>query len=118
MAGDLGDFRPLPVAREVDRRSAPHRQADDAIDLLAVADATEVVAPDGLLGVAKQIGACDVMVMTGFATAQAGEIGFCPVGAGTVDAVALLVVDPVHGEAGMQSVPGGALIGMESEWCL
>ena len=34
------------------------------------------------------------------------------IGAGASDAVALLVVDPPHGELGVQRVPGRALVGM------
>ena len=39
MAAELGGPGGLPVAAEIDRRLAPHRQHDDAIHLLAVADA-------------------------------------------------------------------------------
>jgi len=53
-----------------------------------------------------------VVVMAELATAQAGEAGLCPVGAGAVDAVAVLVVDPLHGEPGVQRVPGRALVGV------
>jgi hypothetical protein len=48
-----------------------------------------------------------------FGPAQAGEVGFCAVGAGTADAVAVLVIDALHRKAGMQRVPSRALIGME-----
>jgi hypothetical protein len=53
-----------------------------------------------------------MVVMAEFTSAQPGEIGFRAVGAGAVHAVALLMVDPLHGEAGVQLVPGGALVGM------
>src|SRR6201989_119823 len=65
----------LPVAAEVDRRPAPHRQSDDAIDLLAVADAAEILPPGRLAGVADEIRPGDVVLMAGATAAQTGEIG-------------------------------------------
>ena len=52
------------------------------------------------------------MMVPQLAAAQAGEVGLCPVGAGTVDALAILMVDPLHGELGMKRVPGRALVGV------
>ena len=101
MAAELGGPGALPIAAEIDRRLAPHRQPDDAIHLLAVADAAEVLAPGRLAGVTDEIGSGDVVVMSKFAAAQPGEIGFRGIGAGTADAEAILVVDPLHGEAGI-----------------
>ena len=102
----------LPIAAEIDRRLAPHRQPDDAVDLLTVIDAAEVLAPGCFPGVADEIRPGDVVVMSEFAAAQAGEIGFCAIGAGAPDAEAILVVDPLHGEAGVQRVPRRTLVGM------
>ncbi len=51
--------------------------------------------------------------MSELAATQTGEVGFSAVGAGAVDAVTVLVVDPLHGKAGVQRIPGRALIGME-----
>ena len=93
---------------------AVHRPADDAMHLLAVADAAEILAPGRFLGVAHEIRPGNVVVMAEFAPAQAAEVGFSAVGAGIVDAVAVLVVDPPHREPGVQPVPGRALIGMNS----
>ncbi len=42
-------MRALPVAAEIDRRSAPHGQASNAEDLIAVADAAAVFTPSGFL---------------------------------------------------------------------
>ncbi len=80
--------------------------------LLAIADTPQVVAPGGLLGVADQIGPSNVIVVAKLGTAQAGEVGLRPVGAGAIDAVAVLVVDPLHGKPGVQRVPCWALVGM------
>jgi hypothetical protein len=80
--------------------------------LLAVADNAEILAPGRFLGVASEIRPSDVMVMAGFAAAQARKVGFGAIGAGTINAVAVLVVDPLHREPGVQRIPGQALIGM------
>src|SRR5215213_20268 len=94
------------------RWSAPHGQPDRTMHLLAVAEAPGVFPPGSLLGIAEQIPPGDGMVVPQLAAAQAGEVGFRVVGAGPVDAVALLMVDPPHGKAGMQPGPGRALIGI------
>ena len=92
--------RTLPVAAEVDRGSQPHRQLDDAVRLLAVADAARIFPPGRFLSVAEEIGPGDVVMVADLAAAQAGEEGLCAVGAGTVQAVALLMVDPPSSEPG------------------
>ena len=107
MAIELGGACTLPIAAKIDRWPASHRQADDAVHLLAVADAAEVLAPGCLLGIAEEIRPSDVVVMPEFAPAQAGEVGFCAIGAGAVDTVAVLMVDPLHGEPGVQLVQAG-----------
>jgi hypothetical protein len=48
------------------------------------------------------------------AATKPGEIGFGASGAGAVDAVAILMVDPLHAEAGAQCVPGRAFISVHS----
>ncbi len=80
--------------------------------LLAVADPAQVFPPCCFLRVAEEIGAGNVMMVPQLAAAQAGEVRLCPVGAGAVDAVAVLVVDPLHGEPGVQRVPGRAFVGV------
>jgi hypothetical protein len=86
----------LPVAAEIDRRSAPHRQSNHAVDLLAVADAAQVLAPSGLLSIADKVRPGDVVVMSEFAATQSGEVGFGTIGAGAVDAIAVLVAVSVN----------------------
>ena len=76
----------LPVAAEVNRWPALHRQTDNTVRLLAVADAAEVLPPGCLLGIAKEIRPGDMVVMPELATAQAGEIGLRRIGASTADA--------------------------------
>src|SRR3954462_3277473 len=88
------------------RRSAAQGQADHAMHLLAVAKAPGVLPPGRLLGVAEEIRTGDVMVVPELAAAQARDVGFRAIGAGAVDAVALLVIDPPHREPGVQLVPG------------
>src|SRR4051812_44736874 len=113
VAGASGCAGTLPVAAEIDRRSAAQGQADHAMHLLAVAKAPGVLPPGRLLGVAEEIRTGDVMVVPELAAAQARDVGFRAIGAGAVDAVALLVIDPPHREPGVQLVPGRALIGMQ-----
>jgi len=83
LAADLGGLGALPVAAEVHRRPAAHRQADHAVDLLAVADAPQVLTPSRFLSVAGQIRSGNVVVMAEFAATQAGEVGLGTVGSGT-----------------------------------
>jgi hypothetical protein len=54
LAAGLGSLRALPITAEINRRSAPHRQADHAVDLLAVADPAQVLAPGRLLSVTDE----------------------------------------------------------------
>src|SRR5689334_21210439 len=112
VATELGGACTLPIAAEIDRWPAAHRQTDNTVRLLAVADAAEVLAPGCLLGIAEEIRPSDVVVMPEFAAAQTGEVGFYAIGAGAFDAVAVLMVDPPHGEPGVQLVPGRALVGV------
>src|SRR3984885_5585555 len=98
---------------EIDRGPTPHRQPDDAVDLLAVADAAAVLTPRHFLGVAEKIPPGDMVMVPEFAAPQAREIGFGGIGAGAVEAVGFLMVDPLHRKAGVQLVPGGALVGMQ-----
>ena len=86
VATELGGACTLPIAAEIDRWPAAHRQADNAVRLLAVADAAEVLAPGCLLGIAEEIRPSDVVVMPEFAAAQTGEVGFCAIDAGAFDA--------------------------------
>ena len=45
----------MPVAAEIDRRFAMHRQSDNTIDLVAVADAAQVLTPSRLLGITDEV---------------------------------------------------------------
>lgn len=69
--------------------------------LPAVADPARVLWTYCLLRGADERGAGDVVAMPKLAAAQAGKAGLCPIGAGAVDAVAVLMVDPLHGKLGM-----------------
>ena len=102
----------MPVAAEVNRRPAPHGQASNAEDLIAIADAAQVFTPGGFLGIAKQIRPGNVVVMAKLAATQAGKVGLRAIRAGAVYAEAILMVDPLHRKAVVQRVPRGAFIGM------
>jgi hypothetical protein len=112
MAVDLGGPGALPVAAKIHRRAAPHRQTGDAVDLITVAGAAQVLTPGRFLRVTNQIRSRSVMVMSHFAATQAGEVGFGAIRASAVYTIAIMMVDPPHGETGMQHVPGGTFIGM------
>ena len=71
MAADLGGLRALPVPAEIDRGPTPHRQPDDAVDLLAFADAAAVLTPRHFLGVAEKIPPGDMVMVPEFAAPQA-----------------------------------------------
>src|SRR5208283_1760070 len=64
------------------------------------------------LGVANQIRPRNVVVMAKLAATQARKVGLRTIRAGAVYTEAILMVDPLHGEAGVQRVPGGAFIRM------
>src|ERR1700712_5344933 len=81
--------------------------------LFAGADAAQVLAPRRFLGIAEQVRAGDVMMVAEFGPTQTGEVGLRAVGTGAIDAVAVLVIDPAHREAGVQRIPGRALIGVD-----
>lgn len=55
-----------------------------------------------------------MMMMSRFTTPQSGDVGLSAIGARTVDAVAVLMIDPRHDEVGMQRVPSGDFIGMSN----
>jgi hypothetical protein len=61
---------PLPVSAKVDRRRAPHRQLDDAVDLLTVTDHAKILTPGCFLGVASKIRAGDMVVMSELGATQ------------------------------------------------
>jgi hypothetical protein len=63
--------------------------------------ATMILAPGRLLRAPEQIGASNMVVVADLGTAHATEKFLCPIGAGTVEAVSLFVIDPLHFKAGM-----------------
>jgi Zn-dependent peptidase ImmA (M78 family) len=73
LAAALGGPGALPVAAEIDRRFATHPQPDNTIDLVAIADAAQVLAPSRLLGITDEIRPGDMVMMPKFAAPQAGD---------------------------------------------
>jgi hypothetical protein len=80
------------VAAEIDRGPAPHRRPDDAVDLLAVADAAAVLMPCHFLIATVKMRPGDVMMMAEFAAPQTREIGFGGIGPCSASAVGPPVV--------------------------
>ena len=100
-------------SHRIDRWLALHRQANNAVHLLAVADAAVVLSPACFLGIAAEIPPGDMVVMPQLAAAQTREEGLAPIGAGAIDALPFFMVYSSHREPGVQLVPGRALIGMQ-----
>ena len=71
------------------------------MDLIAVADTAMIFAPGRFLGISDEIDARDMMMMPQFAAAHPRKVRLGAVGAGAVDAVSLLVIDPFHREFGV-----------------
>ena len=71
------------------------------MDLIAVADTAMIFAPGRFLGISDEIDPRDMMMMPQFAAAHPRKVRLGAVGAGAVDAVSLLVVDPFHREFGV-----------------
>src|ERR1019366_1305180 len=71
-----------------------------------------IFAPGRFLGVSGEIDSRDVMMIPQLPSAHPRKERLRAVGAGAVDAVSLLVVDPFHREFGVQRIPGWAFIGV------
>ncbi len=63
------------------------------------------------IGLAKA--ASYVVMMPDLATTQPADIRLCPIGAGTVESVGFLVIDPAHFEMAVQRVPVAAFVGVD-----
>lgn len=63
-----------------------------------------------LLCIAEQIRAGDVVMVPDFGAAHPAEDRLCPIGAGAVQAVRLLMIDPLHFVTGVQIVPSPAFV--------
>ena len=71
-------------SREINARLALQRERGNAVDLFAIRNAAVIFAPARLLGIAKKIGASDMMVMANLGAAKPGEIAFRPIRASAV----------------------------------
>jgi len=96
VTGTLRYQVPLPVAAKIDAWLTRHGELSDASDLFAVGDAAAVFPPGCLLGVAEEIGAGDVVVVTGLGPAKAAEVLLGPVGASAVVGIGLGMDDALH----------------------
>src|ERR1700685_2067114 len=86
------------------------RQTGGGHELRTVGRAARVLAPGHFAGVLVQIRTGDVMVLTDFGAAEAGEIAFRLIGAGTIHAVGATVVDPPHLIPRVRVVPTAGLV--------
>jgi hypothetical protein len=75
---------PLPVAGEIDALPALHRQRRNPIHLIAIGNAAVVLTPIRFLSIPQQVRASNVVMDPDLRAAQAREIFFRLIGAGTV----------------------------------
>jgi hypothetical protein len=102
---DLCRQMPLPIPAEIDGRSPLHRPTGDVMYLGAVAHAAVVFPPESFLSIPEQIDARDMMMVASFGPTPPPEIFLCHVRAGTVEAIGLLMIDPLHFERRVQAIP-------------
>src|ERR1700722_15136302 len=88
------------------------RQTGGGHEWRTVGRAARVLAPCHFTGILVQIRTGDVMVLTDFSAAEAGEIAFRLIGAGTIHAVGATVIDPPHLIPRVQVVPTTGLDGV------
>ena len=88
------------------------RQTAGGHELRTVGGAAGVLTPGHFAGILVQITTSDVMVLTDFGAAEAGEIAFRLIGAGAILAVGAPVVDPPHFVPCVQVIPGRRLVGV------
>ena len=86
------------------RLAALHRQHGNAAHLIAIRDAA-FLTPGGLLRVAEEISASNVMVDADFSAAEAAEVLFRPIRACAVERVRFLMIDPLDFKSLMKVVP-------------
>lgn len=103
----------LPVALPDLRRGVIEGGARDEGVLLAVAHSAIVLAPSHLTSVGGEVGAGDVVVNAHLGPAQAGEERLGLIGAGFIEAVALLVVRAMGLEALVEPIPALGLVGVD-----
>src|SRR4029077_19117069 len=88
------------------------RQTAGSHELRTVRGAALILTPAHFAGILVQIWTGDTMVLTDFGAAEAGEIAFRLIGAGTIHTIGAPVVDPPHFVPGMQVVPRRRLVGV------
>ena len=96
---------PLPVPAPVHRGRLRESQAKESPNLTAVGLAAMIFPPRHFGGIAAQIQSADMVMLPPFGAAQAGEEAFGQIGAGPIQAVGHLMIDPFHLIAGVQIVP-------------
>ena len=87
---------------------------DDRAELLAVRHAAMVVTPRGLGSVAREVNGGDMVVTADFGPPHAAEKFLGAVRASAAFAVGLLMVDALHREGFLKSVPGVGLMAISS----
>jgi len=88
-------------------------QATTCIKLRAGRFPAHVFAPSHFAGILAEMGPGDVMMLADLRAAEPGEIALRLVRAGAIRAIGLAMIDPLHLEASMESVPSSCLVGVD-----
>jgi hypothetical protein len=95
----------LPIPGEINARRAAQGEPGNPEHLLAIRHAAVILAQSAFLRVAKQIDTANMVMMPNFSAADTAEILLGGVRAGSVGAVSLLMVDPLHLVLAVQPLP-------------
>src|SRR5271157_2563434 len=88
-------------------------QATTCIELRAGRFAAHVFTPSHFTGILAEMGPGDVMMLAKLRAAEPGEITFRLVRAGAIRAIRLAMIDPLHFETRVESVPSSCLVGVD-----
>ena len=103
----------MPISAEIDARLVARRQRDNPVNLRPVRVAPMILAPRSFLRETYQVGAGEMMMVADLSATHAAEKALRVVAVEAVaEAICLLMVDPVHREAAVQSVPRAAFVGI------
>jgi len=104
----------LPIAGEVHGLAALQGQCGNPVYLIPIAYSAIVLTPWGLLRISEQVCSSDMVVNANCSPAQAAEILFGLVRAGTVKAISLLMIDALHFKPFMQVIPRTGFVGVQN----
>jgi hypothetical protein len=92
---------PLPIARKINALAALHCQRRNPAHLIAIRDAPVIFPPRTFLRITEEVRTCNMVVNADLSASQAAEVLFGPIGAGSVERIGFLIVDPFDFKAFM-----------------